>query len=272
MRARVQNESAAFQAKQKKTIFNKKSMQAPAIKNSLPVKNVSLTGNGKKSVRTPPQCSSSKKSGRSSSKSPIEQLLLSFEKDVVKKLNDAVSSVTINLEAVSKQLMRANESLSESLNVVNISKDTILSDHKEGVQKQSQELNRDIFNTHMQHAYAIGNNSSSRFMPVAKFHDEDHDSVGNEEFENFVLSDTVQLQFTEKQNGTFEISASRPRSPFLFDAFNDMPNEGSDDDNVDFESAGSDLELPEKILDLIETGVKEKVLGVVRDKVIHYSR
>jgi hypothetical protein len=199
------------------------------------------------------------KSGRHSPKSPLEN----FEDVVVKRLNAAVSSVTSNLEAVSRQIMLVNDSFVESIGFSG-TPDTLV-----GVKD---------FNSTARTSFCKPSpekNASSRHSSPGAHYLSEVDQIeaelmrtrgiDSDAIEDFQLLNGVKKANINFHSGSLE-SIVRSSSPFAtsMNGLRDVTSGENCDEEVDEDEGYT--ELPENIIDLIENSLKDKLRVVVRTK------
>ena len=264
---------------------------APALKSPLSTPS-KKSPTGIRKISPEIHSTSSKKSKK---KSPNSTQIIN-ENDVIKRLNAAMSTVTTNIEAVTRQLIQANESLSEtiSLNAYehNPYPDHLSSKYTFKNLNRSPEIINPPINLERDSDKGVdlkgnspgspgsGSKLNSRQYTLQNLQMTDENGIKNQ----FDLSKTIELKFKENNNGTYNLLATRPMSPYI-QGSNRSPS--FKDSDLETDSIGEDMSesynenyneeddelisyVPEGISDIIEDSVREKLRTLITDNLSYY--
>jgi hypothetical protein len=187
------------------------------------------------------QSTDSSKKGKRSPKSPLEN----FEDTVVKRLEKAVTHVTSNLEAVSRQLKVANDSLVESISLNTAPE---VPEFRNSQKKISDDRHSSPNNYELQYVERVDQIEEELRMRMNNIH---FDSTGK--FADNFFESTEVPNMEHKNNNIFDDR----------ELFGSSRN-GEEIERIDEYSDTSDI--PMNILRLVEDSLKDKLRTAIRLK------
>lgn len=199
---------------------------------------------------------SSKKSSKKSPKSPLEN----FEDNVVKRLNKAVTHVTSNLQAVSRQLMIANDSLVETIGVTSAPSDVQefrSSPKKVSPEKFVSSRHSSPNNYELQYATELSEIEEELKARILSMHYGPNGDLLDSAYQTTTISAS---QFDGGSNSYY------PESN-LENVHSDEESFGRrPDDSYGIDEYSDVSEIPQSILNMVEDSLKEKLRATICSK------